>query len=98
MKRSFPLLALGVGLMISLVIAGFAPEKSGGVRQLPLLTALLMSEFGFLLNAIAAGVCVRNLSMQGFNKSNLFLLLGNLVLAINLLLTGLKLWPDVAGS
>lgn len=95
MQRPFPWLALALGLLLVLLLMRFAPTADGG--GMPLLTALLISEFGFLLTAIAAGVGVRDLLRQGSQTVCLLLLAGNVLLAVNFLRTGLALWPDVGG-
>jgi hypothetical protein len=64
---------------------------------MPLLTALLMCEFGFLVTAIAAGIGLRDLVRQGMSAATLLLLAGNLVLAANFLRMGLMFWPQAAG-
>ena len=96
MQRSFPWLALGLGLLLALVVMRFGPTADGG--GLPLLTALLSSEFGFLLTAIAAGIGVRSLLSQGARAVCILLLAGNALLAVNFLRMGLVLWPGVSGQ
>jgi hypothetical protein len=98
MKRTFLWFALGTGLAFSLILTWDASENSSSNYQLPLLTILLMSEFGCLVNAIAAGIGIRNLSTQGFNKLGIFILLGNLILTVSLFLAGLKLWQRISGG
>ena len=95
MQRSYPWLALGVGLLLALLLMRFAPAGAGGM---PLLTALLISEFGFLLTAIAAAVSLRDLLRKGFRAVCLLLLAGNVLLAVNFLRLGLLLWPDASGG
>ncbi len=95
MKRTIPWIALFIGLFFSLVLVWNASENSSSQYQLPLLTLLLMSEFGSLINLIAAGIGVRHLITQGFNKLDLLFLVSNLILAVNLLLQGLKLWQGL---
>ncbi len=96
MQRSFPWLALGLGLLLALLLIRFGPTADGG--GLPLLTALLISEFGFLLTAIAAGIGVRGLLGQGARAVCIFLLACNALLAVYFLRTGLALWPGVSGQ
>ena len=96
MQRSFPWLTLGLGLLLALVLLRFGPTTDGG--GMPLLTALLVSEFGFLLTAIAAGICVRDLLRQGMQATGIFLLAGNALLAINFLRAGLAFWPETGGG
>jgi hypothetical protein len=96
MQRPFPWLALGLGLLLALVLVRFEPTADGS--GLPLLTALLISEFGFLLTAIAAGISVRGLLQQGAQAVCVLLLAGNALLAVNFLRIGLALWPDAGGQ
>ena len=95
MQRSYPWLALGLGLLLALLLMRFAPAEAGGM---PLLTALLISEFGFLLTAIAAAISVRDLLRKGFRAVYLLLLAGNALLAMNFLRMGLAFWPDAGGG
>ena len=95
MKHSYPLMALGLGLVLSLVLLRFGTTTTG--EGMPLLTALLMSEFGFLVTAIAAGIGIRDLVKQGRKTAMLLLLVGNLLLAANFLRMGLVFWPQAAG-
>lgn len=95
MKYSYPWLALGLGLVLSLVLLRFGTTAAG--EGMPLLTALLMCEFGFLVTAIAAGIGVRDLVRQGKRMATLLLLAGNLLLAANFLRMGLGFWPQAAG-
>lgn len=95
MKQSFPWLALGLGLVLSLLLLRFGTTAAG--EGMPLLTALLMCELGFLVTAIAAGIGLRDLIKQGINVATLLLLAGNLLLAANFLRLGLAFWPQAAG-
>jgi hypothetical protein len=95
MKYSYPWLAFGLGLVLSLVLYRFGTTASG--EGMPLLTALLMSEFGFLVTAIAAGTGLRDLAKQGMRLATLLLLAGNLLLVANFLRMGLMFWPQGAG-
>jgi hypothetical protein len=97
MKQSYPWLALGLGLILTLVLMRYATPGAEGSRQLPLLTGLLMAEFGFLVTAIAGGVCLRELLKQGMEKSAFMLLIANLLLAVNFVRLGLQLWPGAPG-
>ena len=96
MQRSFPWLALGLGLLLALVLMRFAPTADGG--GMPLLTALLISELGLLITAIAAGISMRDLVRQGVQATCILLLAGNVLLAVNFLRMGLAFWPDTTGG
>ncbi len=93
MKRSYPWIALGLGLILSLVLMRYGTPDGAAGYKLPLLTGLLMAEFGFLVTAIAAGICVRDLVKQGIEIIAIVLLIGNLILAANFIRLGLQLWP-----
>ena len=95
MKHTYPWLALGLGLVFSLVLLRFGTTTTGD--GMPLLTALLMSEFGFLVTAIAAGLGIRGLMKPGMQPATLTLLVGNLLLAANFLRMGLVFWAQTAG-
>ena len=98
MKRAFPLIAFAIGLAVSLILFGFHPLDADTTRKLPLLTALLMAEFGFLVNAAAVIYGIKQHIASGLTKTGLLLLPLNILLAGYLLLTGFKLWPGIAGG
>ncbi|MEE9342317.1 MAG: hypothetical protein V3V12_01640 [Gammaproteobacteria bacterium] len=97
MKQLFPWIALCIGLIISLVLWAFNPLAAEADHKLPLLTALLMSEFGFILNASAAGISIRNYFKAASGKFSLLAFPVNLILAMHLLYTGFTLWSGIAG-
>jgi hypothetical protein len=93
LKLPFSWVALGVGLLIALVLlktGALAPEAA---RSLPLLTLLIVTEFGFFLTAIGAGLAIRSLVSQGFNVGLALALAGCVALAGGFLWLGLQLWP-----
>lgn len=94
MKIRYPWLALGLGIILGLLLLFFGNTAAPEERKLPLLTLLLMSEFGFLLTAVAAGMCAHNIWKQGFGMQTLLLFAGNLMLAANFAWMGLALWPQ----
>ena len=93
MKVRYPWLALGLGLILALLSLFFGNAGTSEARKLPLLTLLLMSEFGFLLTAVAAGICARDLWKQGLGAQVVLLFAGNAALAANFAWMGLALWP-----
>ncbi|UCC55652.1 MAG: hypothetical protein JSU75_09885 [Gammaproteobacteria bacterium] len=95
MKYSYPSLALGLGIVLGLVLLRFGTSPGG--EGMPLLAALLMSEFGFLVTAIAAGLGIRDLVTRGRQSAIWLLLAGNLVLAANFLRMGLLFWSQASG-
>jgi hypothetical protein len=98
MKPTYPLLALGLGLLLALLLQRFGAFSPTGDQRLPLLTLLLMSELGFIATAIAAVISVRDLMRFGPRLRFVALLTGNLLLAGALLWTGITLWRGSIGS
>ncbi len=93
MNRSFPWLALAIGLLLALVLIRFSPLNPDATRTLPLLTALLMSEFGFVVTTIATVLGIREAMAKGPALKTILLVAGNLLLALGFLTLGLNLWP-----
>lgn len=93
MKRSFPWLALAIGLLLALLLIRFTPLNPDAEWTLPLLTALLISEFGFVVTTVATVVGIREVMSQGLALRTALLVAGNLLLAIGFLTMGLSLWP-----
>ena len=94
MKLPFPWVALGVGLLIALLLiqTGALQPAAGG--RLPLLTQLIVAEFGFFLTAIGAGMAVRIMMSRGFNAPLLIAAAGCGVLSVGFLWLGMQLWPQ----
>ncbi len=97
MRKSIPWLTLGIGLLLSLLLLRFSPLTTSSGFILPMLTALLMSEFGFIITAIGAGISVSDLLKQGIKLRPAALLIGNLLLALNFMNQGLSLWAETGG-
>ncbi len=97
MKKSVPWLTLGIGLFFSLVLLSFSPLSAGSGFNLPMLTALLMSELGFFITAIGTGISVRDVLKQGIKLRPAALLIGNLLLTLNFINHGLSLWVETGG-
>jgi len=92
----FAWIALGVGLVLALVLAGSGALPGAGERTLPLLTQLIIAEFGFFVTAIGAVTAVRTLLSQGFSVAPASAVSGCVVMAAGFLWLGLQLWPDAA--
>ena len=90
---SFPWLALGLGLVVAvgLIMSGaFLPD---GVYKLPLLTMLIVNEFGFFVTAIGAGVGINTLLGKGMNPTMLGISIADGLMAAMFLYLGIQLWP-----
>lgn len=97
MKKSISWLTLGIGLFLALILFRFSPLSASSGFSLPMLTALLMSEFGFIITVIGAGISVRDVLKQGVELRPAALLIGNLLLALNFINQGLSLWAESGG-
>ena len=90
---SFPWLALGLGLVVAIGLAmsgAFSPE---GTYKLPLLTMLIVNEFGFFVTAIGAGLGINALIKKGLNPALLGISIADAVLATMFLYLGIQMWP-----
>lgn len=97
MNKSITWLTLGIGLFLALILFRFSPLSASSGFSLPMLTALLMSEFGFIITVIGAGISVRDVLKQGIELRPAALLIGNLLLALNFINQGLSLWAESGG-
>jgi hypothetical protein len=93
LRFSFPWLALGLGLVIAMVLISAGAVGPAAGRSLPLLTLLMAAEFGFFLNAIGAGLAIRQLIQQGLNPGVILSASGCVALAAGFAWLGLQLWP-----
>jgi hypothetical protein len=73
-----------------LVTGALGPEEG---RRLPLLTLLIVSEFGFFVTAIGAFMAVRSLVRQAFALSLVAVAVGCTSLAGAFMWLGMTLWP-----
>ena len=90
---SFPWLAMGLGLTVAvgLMMSGvFSPD---GNYKLPLLTMLIVNEFGFFVTAIGAGIGINTLLGKGTNPAMLGITLADGLMAAMFLYLGIQLWP-----
>ena len=92
-KLAFPWIALSLGLLIAVTLLGAGALRPADEYALPLLTLLIVNEFGFFLTAIGAGVGIQTLWRQGVRGSLLVTTLGCCLLAAGFLYLGIRLWP-----
>lgn len=97
MKKSVSWLTLGVGLFLALILLRFSPLSTSDGFILPLLTALLMSELGFIITAIGTGMSVRDILKLGIQLRPAALFIGNLLLALYFINQGFSLWIESGG-
>jgi len=92
-KQAFPRLALTLGLVIALVLLAAGAANLSSAPAIPLLTVLILCEFGFILTAIGAFMAVRRLIAEGLAVRALSEVLGCIVLAAAFVVLGLARWP-----
>ena len=95
---SFPRLALGIGLVIALVLIATGATNRTGELALPLLTLLILCEFGFIVTAIGAFIALRQITAQGFDPRAGTFGLGCAILAVAFLVLGILWWPGGASG
>ena len=92
-NKPFSLIAFILGLILLVLLIKSAPEVSGGEPKLPLLTMLIISEFGFIVNAIGAVTAIRSIFNSGVNQ---YLLAGAIccsALSVKFMMIGISYWP-----
>lgn len=92
-KQAFPWIALGLGLLIAVTLLGSGALRPADEYVLPLLTLLIVNEFGFLLTAIGAYIGIQTLWKQGIRISLLVTTLGCGALVAAFTYLGVRLWP-----
>jgi hypothetical protein len=95
-RLPFPWLALGLGLLVAFGLIGSGALGPAEAYRLPILTLLIVNEFGFFLTAIGAGVGINRLLAQGMQRGLLLSVIGCGLLAAGFLYLGIQLWPEGA--
>jgi len=93
-KELYPSVALFLGSVLLVAVTLGGKTNPQGLSTLPLLTLLLMSEFGFFVTAIGAYAGARQ-CLQKITFRSLVSALSNLVLAVLFARLGLGLWATV---
>lgn len=89
----FPMLALGLGLVLALLLLWGGAAGPAQAQRLPLLMMLLASELGFFVTAVGAGLGARSLLRGRASAGLLSVTLGCAALAAAFVALGLVLWP-----
>ncbi len=97
MQWPFVWIALGLGLLLALVLLTTGALADDAERALPLLTQLMIAEFGFFLTAIGAGAGLRASRAGGFTAAQAIAVAGCVLLAGGFLWLGVRLWPGGGG-
>ena len=90
---NFPYIALALSACLLLLVIKGSEVNSDGITLLPLLTLLVVSEFSFFVTAIAVYIGSQNIKAMGLKSIYSLATLLCLVLSIQFMLLGIKLWP-----
>jgi len=90
---NYPYLALGLGILLLVIIMKGSETDAEGMTMLPLLTLLIINECAFILTAAAVYIGIRRLMKIGFQAMYSATVLVCLLLSIQFMLLGIKLWP-----
>ena len=95
-KLNFSWLALGLGLMVAVGLLASGALSPEADYDLPLLTMLIVNEFGFFVTAIGAGVGINTLLRDGVQSTLLMVIIACAVMAAGFLYLAIKLWPGMS--
>lgn len=97
-KLGFPWLALGMGLLVAIGLLASGVLSPEAEYDLPLLTMMIVNEFGFFVTAIGAGIGINTLLKHGMQPRLLMVTVGCAVMAAGFLYLAIKLWPGMAAG
>lgn len=92
-NKPFSLIAIILGLPLLVLLIKSAPEFAGGEPKLPLLTMLIVSEFGFFVTAIGAFTAIKTILNTGMNQFFVASAIFCAGLSIKFMLIGISYWP-----
>jgi small neutral amino acid transporter SnatA (MarC family) len=92
-KTNFPFIAFGLGLFLMGILVKTGAADPGADPVLPLLTVLIISEFGFIVMAVAVFLGAQTLAREGFEiVLAIFTLLCGM-LGVEFMVIGIEHWP-----
>ncbi len=97
-KLGFPWLALGMGLLVAIGLLASGVLSPEAEYDLPLLTMMIVNEFGFFVTAIGAGIGINTLLKNGMQPRLLMVTVGCAVMAAGFLYLAIKLWPGMVAG
>ncbi len=92
-KSNFPFIALALGLFLMGILFKTGAADPDIESVLPLLTVLLISEFGFIVMAIAVYFGAQTLTRNGFDIVLAIVTLLCGMLGVEFMVVGLEHWP-----
>lgn len=97
-KLGFPWLALGMGLLVAIGLLASGVLSPEADYDLPLLTMMIVNEFGFFVTAIGAGIGINTLLKDGMQPRLLMVTVGCAVMSAGFLYLAIKLWPGMTAG
>ena len=94
-QLTFPWLAMGMGLLLATGLVASGALSPDANYDLPLLTMMIVNEFGFFVTAIGAGLGINALLREGVQPSLLMVTVVCAVMAAGFLYLAIKLWPGM---
>ena len=93
-KDNFPYIAGVLGIVLTIIVFKGSVLRDDGRTMLPLLTLLVVCEFGAIVTAIGTYVGIKDLfSTRKFTKATAVSLLC-LFMSLHFILGGIELWPN----
>ncbi|MDQ6997610.1 MAG: hypothetical protein Q9M17_02740 [Mariprofundus sp.] len=89
----FPFVALPLGLVFFIVVSMGQQVDAEGVRALPLLTLLVLSEFAFFATGIGAYIGFKQTQQVGFQPVYVMVSILCAVSSLFFMFQGINLWP-----
>ena len=92
-KIYFPYIAVVLGLILMGIVIFGSTVGEDGARAVPLLSLLVINEFGFFSSIAGVYVGVQHLRATGFKLAYALATLLCIALTIQFTLLGMQLWP-----
>jgi len=92
-KTNFPFIAFGLGLFLMGILIKTGAADPDAELVLPLLTVLIISEFGFIVMAVAVFLGGQALAKKGFEIVLAIVTLLCGMLGVEFMVIGLEHWP-----
>ncbi len=90
----FPYIALGLSVIFVIALTLGGQTQADGMTMLPLLTLLLVSEFGFIMNLIAVYIVIKHRLNHTVTVKNIVLIALAIGFSLYFLTQGLNFWPS----
>ena len=93
-SEKFPYIAIALGVIFYMTLTLGGQTHASGITHLPLLTLLLVSEFGFISHLVALYITLKKCLREGVNLETLVLISCSVIFVGYFASSGLKFWPS----